>query len=533
MLAAWRNMSLRLRLTLLYVGLLSVLLVALGSFLYFDTESFLISTTVLRLRSQSQPPTERAFRPAPPRSSPPSQLPGGGPSTLIEIASLLTQSQTSPDTTAAVFDKEGKLLADGRTLPEQPRSAPPDTALIARALSGEDDIYYATYVSGQHTLVLLIPLRGSGNGPTVNGVLQLSARLDLVDEVLGRQQLLIIGGALITLILGTLGGLVLTGSALAPLRWMIVTSRRIAGGDLSQRVNLPHRRDEIGQLASSFDEMVGRLEEAFAVQRQFIADASHELRTPLTALAGSLDVILLAPEDDPDVSRRMLKGMRRELARLTRLVNDLLTLNRLDARQALHLQTVDLGTLAREVKEQIMPIAGARLIEVEIAGDTRVRGDSDRLKQVLINLLDNAIQSTGDETGLIRVGVDQTGNDVRVSVSDNGRGIPPDARPHIFERFFRVDKARTRGSADGHEDEDSSRAAALGMTPAGSAIGVRQAERTTPGGGSGLGLAIVKAIVEAHHGTIAPVQSEPGKGSRFEFTIPRGAAGTIPPSDAS
>ena len=362
-------------------------------------------------------------------------------------------------------------------------SAPSDSALLASALSGEEGIHYTTDVSGQHTLVLLIPL----NSPSsAGGVLQLSTRLDLVDEVLGRQQLLIIAGVLITLVLGTVGGLWVTRSALSPLRWMIVTCRRIAGGDLSQRVNLPDRRDEIGQLAASFDEMVGRLEETFAAQRQFIADASHELRTPLTAIGGSLDVLLLAPEDDPEISRRMLTGMRRELARLTRLVSDLLTLNRLDAHQRLRLQTVDLAALAREVAEEIKPISGARRIEVETEGHTRVQGDTDRLKQVLLNLTDNAIRFTSAEKGVIRIGIYQANADARLTVSDNGGGIPPEAQPHLFERFFRVDKARARAS-----------------------------------GGSGLGLAIVKAIVEAHRGTIAPVRSVQGQGTLFEFTIPR------------
>jgi two-component system, OmpR family, sensor kinase len=514
--AAWQNLSLRLRLTLLYVGLLTVLLVALGSILYFDTQNVLIAGTVLRLQTQALPPTERAFRPIGPRPAgqnsggATSQGFGGSSPNLGEIANFLARSQTTPDTTAAIFGGDGNLLADGRTLPEQPLSAPPNNSLIGRALSGQEGLYYSTNVSGQHTLVLLIPLRVSGPAATISGVLQLSTRLDLVDEVLGRQQLLIIVGVLITLVLGTVGGLWLTGSGLAPLRLMIVTSKRIAGGDLRQRVNLPHRHDEIGQLAASFDEMVGRLEEAFALQRQFIADASHELRTPLTALAGSLDVLLLAPEDDPEVSRRMLTGMRRELARLTRLVADLLTLNRLDAHQGLHLQAVDLAALAREVAEQIKPLAGERGMEIEVEGDTHVQGDADRLKQVLLNLLDNAIRYTDAEKGAIRVQIRQVGENVRLTVSDNGGGIPPEAHPHLFERFFRVDKARARDSFGGRE---SSKPGPAGRRGAGAGSG----------GGSGLGLAIVKAIVDAHHGTIAPVKSDSGQGSRFELTIPRGS----------
>lgn len=493
MIAAWQNLSLRLRLTFLYVGLLTFLLIALGSFLYFDTQSYLISSTVLRLQNQSQLSTERVFRVGGPGPAPgPRPLGSGSPPNLSQIAGLLARSQTSAETTAAVIDQGGKLLADGRTLPEQPVSAPPDQAMLADALSGKQGIYYITDVSGQHTLVLLIPLHGSGPNTAVTGVLQLSSRLDLVDEVLGRERLLIIGGVLITLILGTVGGIALTGSALAPLRWMVVTCRRIAAGDLSQRVNLPHRRDEIGQLAASFDDMVERLDETFAAQRQFIADASHELRTPLTAIAGTLDVLLLAPEDDPEISHRMLTRMRRELARLTRLVVDLLTLNRLDAHQGLRLQSVDLASLAREVAEQIKPIAAGRSIEIETSGDTLVQGDPDRLKQVLLNLADNSIRFTDAERGVIRVQVCQADKAVRFSFWDNGAGIPPEIQSHLFERFYRADKARTRALAD---------------------------QRS--GAGTGLGLAIVKAIVEAHHGTVSRVKSSPVEGTLFEFTIPK------------
>ncbi len=494
MLARWQNLSLRVRLTVLYIGLLTVLLVALGTFLYLDTRDFLISSTVIRVQSQAQPGVERMYRSPGPRpgsssssadsGAGPSRPPGSPPS-LSDIATFLAQSQTTPSTTGAVYDQAGDLLADGHTLPEQPLSAPADSAQIARVLAGQQGVNYTTYVSGQHTLVILIPLRTPAGNGNVDGVLQLSTRLDQVDQVLTRQQLLIVIGVLATLLLGTLGGLALTSSALAPLNWMIATCQRIAGGDLSQRVNLPHRRDEIGQLAASFDEMVEQLDETFAAERQFIADASHELRTPLTAIAGSLDVLLLAPEDNPEVSRRMLSGMRRELARLTRLVNDLLTLNRLDAHQGLRLQTVDLAAVAREAAEQLRPVAGARRIEIEASGDARIKGDPDRMKQVLLNLLDNAIRFTDPETGAIRVGIRGAGSSVQLKVSDNGSGVPPDALPKVFERFYRVDKARARAS-----------------------------------GGSGLGLAIVKAIVEAHGGTAAPVQSKPGQGSTFEFTLP-------------
>lgn len=500
MLEFWNNLSLRFRLTLLYTGLLAVLLVAFGSFLYLDTRNFMISTTTLRLQAQVQSGLDRlseapAALPNQPGASRSGGISGGDEDDVHnfnELANLFAQSQTSADTTAAVFDKNGRLVANGKTQPEQPVPAPADPGMIARTLTGERGINYLTSVSGQNMLVTFFPVHGHSSQPAIVGVVQLTTRLALVDEVLDRQRLLIFAGVVLALILGTLGGLWLTGTALAPLQLMIKTCSRIARGDLSQRVNLPRHRDEIGKLATSFDEMVAQLEQTFAAQRQFIADASHELRTPLTAIAGSLDVILLGPEGDPATTHRMLNGMRRELQRLTRLVNDLLTLTRLDAHPSLQIQPVDLAALAREVAEQIKPVADGRNIEVESSGDTHVQGDSDKLKQVLLNLVDNAVRFTDPKRGEIRISVNESFGNVRLTVSDNGTGIAPEAQPHLFERFYRVDRARTRSS-----------------------------------GGSGLGLAIVQAIVLAHGGTVEPVKSVPGQGSAFTVSIPHNVPVTV------
>lgn len=493
----WNDLSLRFRLTLLYTGLLGLLLVVFGSVLYFDTRNFMISTTTLRLQAQVQSGIDRlseapAVLPTQPGTSKVGGISAGDEDDVhnfSELAKLFAQSQTSADTTATVFDKNGQVVANGKTQSEQPVPAPPDPAMIARTLSGERGINYLTSVSGQNVLVTLFPVHGHGSQPATIGVAQLTTRLALVDDVLARQRLLILAGLVVTLILGTVGGLWLTSTALAPLQLMIRTCSRIARGDLSQRVNLPRHRDEIGKLATSFDEMVAQLDETFAAQRQFIADASHELRTPLTAIAGSLDVILLGPEGDPKTTHRMLNGMRRELQRLTRLVNDLLTLSRLDAHPSLQIQTVDLSALAREVAEQIKPVADSRTIQIESSGDTHVQGDSDKLKQVLLNLVDNAVRFTDPKSGEIRMGVYDSLRSVRLTVSDNGSGISPEAQPHLFERFYRVDKARARAS-----------------------------------GGSGLGLAIVQAIVLAHGGTVEPVKSAIGRGSVFAVSIPRNVA---------
>ncbi|MBI5031731.1 MAG: HAMP domain-containing protein [Chloroflexi bacterium] len=494
----WNDLPLRLRLTMLYVGLLALILTALGSFLYFDTREFMISSTASRLQalasaSISHLRLPRPFEPTQPITAttlieprPPltATLTLEGPQFEF-IARNLARDLTWQDHAAVVFDKDATKIANDGDLSTQSLVPAPDASTLRRALNGEQ-VSFLTTVSGQDILSVLVPIQFPRPESPILGVVQIATPLDVVDQVLQRQQLVIIVGILAALSLATLGGLWLTQTSLAPLQLMVDVCRRIAAGDLSQRVNLPHRRDETGQLASTFDEMVERLDDSFTTQRQFVADASHELRTPLTAISGSLEVLLLAPEGDPDTTRRVLHGMRREVQRLTRLVTDLLTLTRLDAQRKPNLQMVDLAVLGREVVETLRPLAKNRVVTIETEGNTKCRGDADQLKQVFYNLLGNAIQSTDADTGAIAVRIQGQENASRVcvAVADNGGGIPKAAQAHIFERFYRVDKARTRVS-----------------------------------GGSGLGLAIVKAIVEGHGGTIEPVESEIGKGTTIRFKL--------------
>lgn len=491
----WNDLPLRWRLTFLYVGLLLIVLTILGTFLYFNTRHFMVSATASRLEALANSSINHSIpgeRPVPP---PRSGLNAGEPITSTvppdqpsahRIAEGLARDLTWQDTTAVVLDSTGAIIADGRFVAEQPAIPTPDDTSIARAVRGET-VSYVAKIGGYDTLAVLIPFHFSRSDPQNIGIVQVSAPLDVVDQVLYQQGVSIVIGLFATLLVAAVGGLWLTQTALKPLRLMIDTCRRIAGGDLSQRVNLPQRRDETGQLAAAFDEMVAQLDDTFTAQRQFVADASHELRTPLTAIGGSLEVLLLAPEGDPETTRRVLHGMRREVQRLTRLVTDLLTLTRLDARRSPKMQPVDLAMLGREVIENIKPLAKNRTITLEVEGDSKCTGDADQLKQVFYNLLGNAIQSTDAETGQIVLRVQSGEHEICVGVSDNGSGIPESAQPHIFERFYRVDKARTRAS-----------------------------------GGSGLGLAIVKAIVEGHNGRIEPVESAAGKGTTIRFTLPRG-----------
>ncbi|HZC07756.1 MAG TPA: HAMP domain-containing sensor histidine kinase [Ktedonobacterales bacterium] len=319
-------------------------------------------------------------------------------------------------------------------------------------------------------------------------------------------------------VVGLLIGAPLTAAALRPLSRVTQAARRVAAGDLSQRVRLPHTDDEMGQLGATFDDMVARIEAAFSARRrseermrQFIADASHELRTPLTSIRGYTDVLLRGAKDDPETTERVLLATRREAERMSRLVNDLLTLARLDTGRPLETQPLDLMALAGECVDQARILAGQREVMMRTDGRGRlmVMGDPDRLKQVLLVLLDNALKY-GRQTpdGWARLSIGRRDGQAVVTVEDNGPGIAPEDLPRIFERFYRAERAEhlrrlTSQSTGAPAPGDS------GAQPA----GPPRAE------GSGLGLAIAQAIARAHGGALT-VQSAPGSGTTFTLTLP-------------
>ncbi len=505
----WNDLPLRYKLTLLYVGLLAALLCALGVVLYLDTAHFLIHTTAVRLRAQAKPTIEHWLPgwsageegpkppapgpapppgapalPGPPAPAPPEDRTETASSSLEGIAAQLSRSLTSRDTTALVLNATGRLVANGRQLPEEPLPASPDSTYVSRALAGENEVTYITSVNGVRSLVLLIPLRRAPGERKVVGVVELTTPLSLIDAVLWRQRLLIGLGIVLTLGLGTLGGLWITRSALAPLQRMIYTCRRIAAGDLSQRVNLPARRDEVGQLASAFDNMVAQIEKAFAAQKRFVAAAAHELRTPLTALHGSLEVLLRGAQDDPTTAARLVQGMYREVTRLIRLAEQLLDLTRLDSPVIIHRKSVNLAQFLTGFLDQARRMAGERTVTLTPGEDVTISADPDAFKQVLFNLVDNAIKHTAPN-GRIEIGWEAREKEIAIWVADDGVGIAPDDLPHVFEPFYRGDRSRSRRR-----------------------------------GGAGLGLSLARAVVEAHGGTIE-VESELNAGTRVTLRLPR------------
>ncbi len=295
----------------------------------------------------------------------------------------------------------------------------------------------------------------------------------------------------LALLLGTRGGLVLANQALRPVDRMTRAAEHIAAGDLTERVPEPAQMDEMGRLAATFNDMIARLQAAFERQKQFTSDASHELRTPLAVMRGDIEITLRRERSNEEYKRTLTSNLE-EIMRLSRLVEDLLTLARGDTgRVELRCEPVDLNDLCRRMAEYIAPLADQRqqtlIYEPPPGAETApviVSADVLRIKQLLLNLLDNAIKYT-EPRGKITLGLKTEEKVATIIVADTGRGIPPEDLPYIFERFFR----RSAKTAD--------RSAA----------------------GFGLGLSIVKWIVDSHGGRI-DAKSQVGKGTEFTVRLP-------------
>jgi heavy metal sensor kinase len=329
-------------------------------------------------------------------------------------------------------------------------------------------------------------------------IVQVATSLEQVEEVLKTLLLILWITVPSALVVASLGGLFLANKALRPVDEITKTARMITSKSLNQRIKLKKTKDEIGRLAETFNDMISRLGRSFKQIRQFTADASHELRTPLTILKGETEVGLRRRRR-PEEYRKILTSNLEEVNHMSQIVDNLLFLSKADMGEV-HLQKhrIDLTKLVSEVHTQAKTMAMAKDIRVHISNDADgvVIGDRLKLRELLLNLVDNGVKYT-PEGGEMRISLERDDGRFKLRVMDNGIGIAPEDQPHIFDRFFRVDKARSREA-----------------------------------GGSGLGLSICKWIVEAHGGEIT-LESELGKGSIFTATLtPDGgmtASETSPP----
>jgi len=321
-------------------------------------------------------------------------------------------------------------------------------------------------------------------GPEVS-VIALAPLDPIVAELLVVRRVIFIALPLLLGIAG-LGGYLLTARGLAPLALMASQAHEIGGASLNRRLEIGAAADELVMLSASFNELLARLDQSFETMRRFVADASHELRTPLSVIRGEADVAL-AQDRSAASYRESLAIILDESRRLSRLVDDLLNLARADSGHAkLFVQDFYLNDLLADCCRSAQAMAGPLGVEVAYhsAGDAPFRGDEELLRRLVMNLLDNAIRHT-PPGGKIAATLETAPSEVRIGISDNGTGISPEAAPHVFERFYRADEARSRQD-----------------------------------GGFGLGLSIVKWVAEAHHGAVA-LSSHPGAGASFTVTLPR------------
>ncbi|WP_404460414.1 sensor histidine kinase [Sutcliffiella horikoshii] len=280
---------------------------------------------------------------------------------------------------------------------------------------------------------------------------------------------------------------------LGPLSNIVSSVQTINATNMAYRIPQKQGQEEIDLLSESFNDMLQRLELSFGQEREakeqmrrFIADASHELRTPLTSVHGYLEVLLRGAAQNPNQLSMALGNMYGETKRVIKLVEELLLLAKLDQAPELELQSTNLTELIRDMKPQLSILAEKRTVTFRLVNDVYANVNPDKIKQVILNLFQNAIQHTDAAQGKIDIRLEVKGSSIHFSVEDNGSGMEKDKLPHVFERFYRIDYSRNREY-----------------------------------GGAGLGLSITKAIVEAHHGSV-DVVSAPGEGAKFSVRLPLG-----------
>ena len=491
--------GIRIQLTLLYTAVFALLIFLFGFILYTTLRTSLASSvdTTLQLRAQQiaggistesgtiniqdvtgeLPGLEATVTPGDSRNSnsTPQANQTTGPNTNVQ---QVGQSDVNFGTLIRILDTKGHTAYT--SLAFQSLLIPASS--VTQPLHGSAWQGTVTARNGQE--VRLYSMTLSENG-TIYGVLQVGESLAQLNATLQSIILAILIIAPFVLLLSAGGSYWLAKRAFRPILYLTRTAREIKAGDLHRRVPVPQARDEVHDLALTLNDMIGRLDLAFTQQRRFVADASHELRTPVTVIRSVTDIALehgLTPEE----SIAVLHDVNAEAERLGQLINDLLALARADEGQlSLDCEPVRLDLLAHDVAATMEPLAIERAITltVQAPSPANVLGDTARLIQMMMGLVDNALTYT-NAGGTINLSVAVNASHAAFAVHDTGIGIAPQDVEHIFERFYRADPARSRVA-----------------------------------GGSGLGLSIVDWIVQAHDGTIA-VESCEGQGSTFTVTLP-------------
>ena len=478
--------SLRFKLTLWYVFILGILLIAFSSFLYITLSRSLYRDVDNKLRSLAELIASES-------ASPLSKFGFGNIDQTLEASMNLKPIGKF----IQVLDESGKIGRKSDNL----RNIQLPISLNALKNASMGLVTFETNQSFGNTPLRIVTLPVAEKNQM--RIVQVASSLEDVEDALNTLLLILIITVPSALIMASLGGQFLAHKALKPVDQITQTARMITSQNLNQRISPPKVKDEISRLVETFNEMITRLDQSFRQIKQFSSDASHELKTPLTILRGEMEVTLRKERPSSEY-QKILRSNLEEIDRMTQIVNDLLLLSRADSGEIqLDRKEMNLAEIMREVIPQAHILAQSMNLQIQTSLPEEkiiILGDHLRIRELFLNLIENAIKYT-EEGGAIKIHLskgsappsDKDGENkvegekngfAEITVTDTGIGIAKEDQDRIFDRFFRVDKARSRQQ-----------------------------------GGSGLGLSICKWIVEAHQGTIS-VASEIGKGSSFTVRLP-------------
>ena len=481
-----RLRSLRSKLTLWYVLILGILLISFSSFLYLTLSKSLYRDVDNKLRSLAELIASETV-------SPLSKFGFENIDQALEASMNLKPIGKF----IQVLDESGKIGRKSDNL----KNVQLPISLNALKNASTGMITFETHRSFENAPLRIITFPVIGNNQTAK-IIQIASSLEDVEDALNTLFIILMITVPLALMVASLGGQFLANKALKPVDQITKTARMITSQNLNQRINPPKVRDEISRLIETFNEMISRLDQSFRKIKQFSTDASHELKTPLTILKGEVEVSLRR-ERTPQEYKQTLRSNLEEINRMSQIVDDLLLLSKADIGEIrLNKENINLTEILSEVVAQVNILAQSKNLRIETSNhyeDIHIFGDGLRIRELFLNLIENGIKYT-EEGGSIHITVTKDSSShannpsvwaegkqvefAKIIVLDTGIGIAKEDQERIFDRFFRVDKARSREQ-----------------------------------GGSGLGLSICRSIVEAHGGEIR-VESEFGKGSSFIVMLP-------------
>ena len=484
--------SIRFKIAALYMAILAITLVSFSTILYHNVKNGLYGNTDTLLTSRAEGISQaiNTYWEA-------SNLESGYDTAKIESLQKrrntnfalvaerwVRQRSDDPkllDIIVHIFDTDGHAIASSKKTGELP--AVPQKNFIS-VLQGKKRFDTLVFENTGNKMSLRIFTTPVFENDKVAYIVQVAIPLSSIEDALKNLKVALFILLPITVIFTGMMGAFLAKVTLNPVNSMISTINKITARNMHLKLSIPDTRDEIQKLAETFNAMLGSLEHSFTSQKQLFEDLSHELKTPLTVLKGELEVILKKMRS-PQEYQHVLTSSLEEVNKIIKLAENLLLLARLDSKEVVpEKETLDLNALIEKVVNNMKSLAGLKNISISFVprGGLILYGDMNQLRTLFLNIIDNAVKYTG-HGGAVRIASEKNSYSAKVTIEDNGAGIPEEEAVHIFDRFYRIDKSRSTNK------------------------------------GFGLGLSIARSIVDSHNGTIE-VKSCLGQGTIFTITLP-------------